>query len=73
MQSILDNYINGNLTTAKSLSKRVRLGTLRDFLRVTGGMEPIEAYAVAAFLKGQGTFQEACDASPQAQESGVRS
>ena len=63
MQNILDQYINGNLTAAKSLARRVPWRSLYAFLRDEAGMEDNEARAVADYLKGKGSFQAACDAA----------
>jgi len=61
MNSLISNYLNGNLTTAKNKAKHfgfVRLITaLREY-----GFSAEKAIATAAYLKGQGTFQAACDA-----------
>lgn len=61
MQSLIENYINGNLTDAKRQAKRygfaALLNGLQDF-----GFGAVSAIAIASFLKGQGTFQAACDA-----------
>lgn len=61
MQSLIENYINGNLSTAKRQAKRFNERRLFQGLRDHGyGIEA--AMAIAAFLKGYGSFQAACDA-----------
>jgi len=60
MNSMLENYINGNLTTAKQQAKRFSLAKLLAFLG--DHYAPAAAQAVALYLKGKGAFQAACDA-----------
>ena len=60
MNTLLENYINGNLTTAKAQAKRYSLAKLLVFL--ADYYPPEAAQAVAFYLKGKGTFQAACDA-----------
>ena len=60
MNAILENYINGNLSTAKQQAKRYSLAKLLAFL--ADHYQPAAAQAVALYLKGNGTFQAACDA-----------
>ena len=59
---IAENYINGNLTEAKEGAKRITQSALRLSLIMEMGYNPEAATAIAAFLKGRGTFQDACDA-----------
>jgi hypothetical protein len=62
MQNLIENYINGNLSDAKRMAKRYNEHRLFHGLRDYGyGIEA--AMAVAAFLKGYGSFQAACDAT----------
>lgn len=61
MQSMIENYVNGNLTDAKKQAKRFNELRIVSALREYGyGVE--SALAIAAFLKGYGSFQAACDA-----------
>lgn len=60
MKTLLENYINGNLTAAKQQAKRYSLAKLLIFLGEH--YPPAKAQAVALFLKGKGSFQAACDA-----------
>ena len=64
MERIIENYINGNLTTAKKQSRGVPWRSLFMALREDYGKSEAEARAVADFLKGKGAFQAACDARP---------
>lgn len=61
MNTLIDNFINGNLTTAKAQAKRHSFMAIITALREQG-YSAEKAIATAAFLKGQGSFQEACDA-----------
>jgi hypothetical protein len=71
MHSLIENYINGNLSDAKRQAKRygtlTLLGGLADY-----GYGPTAAMAIAAFLKGKGTFQAACDAEEAEQNARKR-
>jgi len=67
MTSLLDNYINGNLTTAKKQAQRLSFMSLLTGLR-EAGYTPEAAISIAAFLKGQGSFQAACDAEQLAKQ-----
>jgi hypothetical protein len=58
----IENYINGNLADAKKGAKRVSYQKLRAALVDDYGKSLTAAGAIADFLKGQGTFQAACDA-----------
>ncbi len=62
IESVIENYLNGNLTDAKSQAKRTSERMIIEALRVDYGRGEAEANAVAAYLKGRGTFQAACDA-----------
>lgn len=68
MKNLINNYINGNLTTAKTQARRRSfmsiLTALQDY-----GYGQVSALAITAFLKGQGTFQAACDAEHAAQQA----
>ncbi len=62
--TMINNYRNGNLTDAKSQAKRYSRRAIYEALRDFGyGIEASQA--IADFLKGRGTFQAACDASPE--------
>lgn len=62
MKSMIENYVNGNLTTAKKQAKRHGLMAIVNYLKDEWGHGTEAALAIAAFLKGQGSFQAACDA-----------
>ncbi len=62
LETILANYLNGNLTDAKRQAKRVSEMDLYTHLRHEHGRNEHEAKAIAAYLKGKGTYQAACDA-----------
>lgn len=63
MNSLIENYVNGNLATAKAKAKRFGFMAILTALRDEYGYSSDKAIATAAFLKGQGTFQAACDAN----------
>ena len=62
MNRMLDNFINGNLTDAKEQAKRFGIRRIVDALREDYGYSQNKAFMTACYLKGQATFQEACDA-----------
>lgn len=57
------NFINGNLALAKEQAKRVRSLVIYQALTVRFGKSPDEALIIAKYLKGQATFQQACDSA----------
>lgn len=62
MNSLIENYINGNLTDAKRQARRHSFMSIVNALRDDFGKNAEEAVAIADFLKGQGSFQAAADA-----------
>lgn len=62
MNRLIENYINGNLSDAKKQAKRYSWQAIFKALRDDWGKTEREARAVADYLKGQGSFQAACDA-----------
>jgi hypothetical protein len=62
MNSLLDNLINGNLTTAKQQAKRRDLFSIAQAARDYLGYSRNKAIMAAAYLKGRCTFQAYCDA-----------
>lgn len=67
---LIDDYINGNLTTARESAKHQAWRNLFRTLMDEYGHTSESAMAVADYLKGQGTFQAACDAEHKAKQSG---
>ncbi len=62
MKTLIENYENGNLTTAKAQARRYSLQKLVDGLTEYGhGLH--SAYDIANYLKGCGSFKAACDSS----------
>lgn len=70
IMKVIDDYINGNLTAAKEGAKRQAWRNLFRTLMDEYGHTSESATAVADYLKGQGTFQAACDAEHKAKQSG---
>jgi hypothetical protein len=58
----LETYINGNTKDAKKALSRTGAIRIINILRYGFGYSNEKAIATAAFLKGEGTFQAACDA-----------
>jgi hypothetical protein len=71
VNSMIENYINGNLADAKKQAKRHSYAAIVRALAYDRGWGFVEAGAAAAFLKGTGTFQAACDAV-RAAEGGAK-
>ena len=61
METMLDNYINGNLTTARTQAKRFAQYAIYSALR-EHGYSLAKASLTAAWLKTGEGWQEACDA-----------
>jgi hypothetical protein len=61
LESIIDNLINGNLTTAKAKAKRRSHHDLRQAYQDATGRSDRTACAAADYLKGSISFQEYCD------------
>jgi hypothetical protein len=64
MKSVIENFINGNLTDAKKGAENYSDLSLANFMIDHYGYEPSKARMVAYYLKEQCgvTFQMACDA-----------
>ncbi len=62
MKSCIENFINGNLTDAKEQAKKFSLRKVIYYLINDRGYSVEKAAVTAKFLKGIGTFQDACDA-----------
>lgn len=61
MNTMIENFINGNLTTAKKQAKRHSFDSIVSALTSEYGYSNEKALATAAYLKGVGSFQLACD------------
>lgn len=62
MKTLIENFINGNLSTAKAQAKRHSLKSIADALQSDYGFSLHKAIMTAYFLKNQCSFQEACNA-----------
>jgi hypothetical protein len=62
MSQVIDDFINGNLTDAKRRAAKVSAISLIRNMQNDYGYSAEKAIAVAAYLKGEGSFQAACDA-----------
>lgn len=62
MKTVIENYINGNLTDAKKGAKNYSDRSLAIFMVENFGYEPSKARIIAYYLKGHATYQMACDA-----------
>lgn len=61
MQSIIDNFINGNLTDAKAKAKRYSVAKIQAAFEEIGYSRN-KAELTAHYLKGWNCYQSACDA-----------
>lgn len=61
METILNNYWNGNITDAKKGARRYSFAQIVEALKDLGYGE-YNAEQIAGFLKNKNTFQEAADA-----------
>jgi len=57
----IDNYINGNLKDAKDQAKHISAPRLYATLREDYGKEYKAAISIAMYLKGQCSWQQACN------------
>jgi hypothetical protein len=62
MKTLIENFINGNLTTARKQAKRFSLSDIRRALQDDYGYSPLKAALSAGWLKTGEGFQDACDA-----------
>lgn len=62
MKTMLENFINGNLTAARKSAKRFSHAAIRSALREEYGFSPNKAALTADWLKTGNDFQAACDA-----------
>lgn len=62
MKSLIENYLNGNLTDAKRQAKRFSTWEIRDALQAMAGYSLEKATLTADWLHGRDCWQEACDA-----------
>lgn len=63
MNNMINNFINGNLTTAREQAKRFSQQAIQCALETEYGFSANKALVTALYLKGQAEFQEACDAA----------
>lgn len=63
MNTLIENYVNGNLTDAKRQAKRFSTWEIRDALVDMLGYSLNKATLTADWLHGRDCWQEACDAS----------
>ena len=64
MGRMLDNWINGNRTTAKAQAKRATQDAIVEYLEERGWYLG-NALTLARYLKGTGDYQRACDATSE--------
>ena len=60
LETLIDNFANGNLSDAKKQAKRFSAARLREGM-IELGWEPNKASLAAIYLKGGMEFQEYCD------------
>jgi hypothetical protein len=63
MNSLIENFINGNITTARKQAKRYSQNAIRHALQDECGYSPLKASLTALFLKTGEGWQDACDAA----------
>jgi len=62
LENIIENYINGNITTARKAAKRISQTTIYQCLRNDFGYSEVKAHWTALHIKTGEGWQEACDA-----------
>lgn len=61
IQDVIENYENGNLTTAKKEAKKFSLSQLKEAAEEFG-KSPDVAASIASYLKGHISFQDVANA-----------
>lgn len=67
IESVLENLVNGNLADAKKGARKHSALSISEYARQVFGWPLDRAVNAAAYLKGQGSFQDYCD-SPESDE-----
>ena len=62
MKSLIENYINGNLSIARKQARRHSIPAMEAFMVESYGFSPEKALRVAVWLKTGEGWQAACDA-----------
>jgi hypothetical protein len=62
LNDLVETFINGNLTDAKTKAKRHNHRALRQAYQDATGCSLDTAIAAADYLKGMGSFEEYCEA-----------
>lgn len=62
MDSMIENYLNGNIKEARKTAKHFSQYRIYRYLREDFGFSDSRALAIAAFLKTGDFWQESCDA-----------
>jgi len=62
METLINNFINGNLTKAQQQAKHFKLADIRETLIDNYGYSFKKATLTAEYLKNRSGFQVACDA-----------
>jgi len=62
MNTLIQNYVNGNLATAKRQAKRFAAWRIREAFVESFGYSLNKATLTADWLKGRDCWQAACDA-----------
>jgi hypothetical protein len=62
MNSMIENYLNGNLSDAKRQAKRFSAWSIREALQEYAGYSLNKATLTTDWLKGRDCWQAACDA-----------
>ena len=62
MESLVNNYINGNLKDSKNQSKKFSNKELREAFIEYAGYSFQKSQLIADWLKGSDCYQQACDA-----------
>jgi hypothetical protein len=63
MNTLIDQFLNGNLRDAKAQAKRFPAWEIRDALQDLAGYSLEKATLTADWLKGRECWQAACDAA----------
>ena len=61
LEQLVENYINGNLSTAKRMARHEPVWALREALIEYAGYSEAKATLTADWLNGRDCWQAACD------------
>jgi transcriptional regulatory protein LevR len=62
MNDLINNFVNGNLVTARTQAKKYKLDSIVEEFETELGYSYEKSMKIALYLKNKGSFQSAVDA-----------